>query len=96
MFSVDKEASIEAIHAARDIFQAFGSTRLLGYAMLILGVYLLAGGEKATPETLLCGLWIVAGGFGVLAVSYLFRPHDAKSKRTPAKVEEEAPAGTPR
>lgn len=85
MVTIDKEASIEAIRAGERIFQAFGSTRLLGFGMLILGVYFVVSGEKSSPELLIMGLWVVAIGFGLLVVSYILRPHDSKKKKEDSK-----------
>lgn len=78
MISVDPEASKEAIKAFRDIFQSFGSTRLLGYGLLILGILGIVGaaGSSLTADLLELSLWAIIGGFAILAISYIMRPHD--------------------
>lgn len=92
MITVDPEASKEGIRAGRDIFMAFGSTRLLGYALLILGVSLVVGAAKEpSMELLLWALALIGMGFALLAVSYVIRPHDGKRqhKATPAETQEQ-------
>ena len=79
MFSIDKDASIKLIDAIKETFQAFGSTRLLGYGMLIGGCFLSLG-ESSDAANKTLSLYIIAGGFGVLAVSYIIRPHDSNKK----------------
>lgn len=82
MISVDPEASKEFIKAGRDVFMSFGSTRLLGFALLILGVGVVIG-STTTPsmELLLWGLAVIAVGFLLLVVSYVLRPHDSKPRQ---------------
>lgn len=90
MISVDKEASIEAIKAGERVFTRFGSTRLLGYGMLVGGVgMVLNANDKPSDELLVWGLGIVATGFLILAVSYIFRPHDHRPRKL--KPAESAP-----
>lgn len=89
MITVDTEASKELIKSAKEIFERFGSTRLLGYGMLTIAVVLvLRSTDKPDPELLLWALAAVVVGFLILALSYIFRPHDPKP-RLP-KVTDEA------
>jgi len=86
MISIDPEASKELIKAGRDVFMSFGSTRLLGYALLIVGTATVVGASKdPSMELLLWALLLIGSGFGVLAVSYIFRPHDGKPRQQDAK-----------
>lgn len=83
---IDKDASMKAIEAGERTFERFGSTRLLGFGMLVIGVWMVVGStEKPSEELLLWGLATVAAGFGLLVVSYVFRPHDAKKSKPEVK-----------
>lgn len=86
MITVDKEASIEAIRSFKDIFERFGSTRLLGFGIFSLAIWAVLGLMKEPSETILmAGLWAQGIGFAGLVVSYIIRPHDVK------KLKKEAP-----
>lgn len=82
MLTIDKEASIEAIKSGKEVFERFGSTRLLGYAIFSTSIWLVLGLMKEPSETIiLAGLWAEGLGLAGLILSYILRPHDGKKNQ---------------
>jgi hypothetical protein len=91
MLNIDKDASIELFRVAERTFARFGSTRLLGYGMLIAGVVgVLRSTDKPSEAMVEYGLTIAAVSFGILAVSYILRPHDPRRKEERKAEREES------
>ena len=72
MITVDKEASLAAIEAGKQIFERFGSTRLLAFFCLLA---FLLGACTLDRTQVNYALTLGAASFLLLIVSYLRRPH---------------------